>query len=253
MYTQVIFFFLLCGVLASAHQHHHHASHQVVNKRTSTPDNTCGGSNGYTCDPGSPQGGSCCSAHGFCGKVFRLDSPSTTLTSICLGNSVEYCGAGCQSAFGTCGSSTSALAPSVAPTSSVAPSPASNAAAPPASGGSSAQPVISGCVWVVDGAASFTHQQIFDFSQIRSLPSGLAISTDSIAAGSAPYSQLYTVDNIAVTGGALQLKVPGGQTSSPILGAELATVDKDILYGSVRTMVQISSVAGTTHGMYILG
>ena len=113
--------------------------------------------------------------------------------------------------------------------------------------------MISGCVWVVDGAASFTHQQVFDFSQTTSLPSGLAISTDSIPAGSAPYSQLYTADNIAVTGGTLQLKVPGGQTASPILGAELATADKDILYGSVRTTVQISSVAGTTHGMYILG
>ena len=103
---------------------------------------------------------------------------------------------------------------------------------------------------MVDGAASFTHQQTFDFSEITSLPSGLAISTDSISAGSAPFSQLYTAANIALTGGTLQLKVPGGQRVSPILGAELATMDKDILYGSVRTMAQISNVAGTTHGMY---
>lgn len=184
--------------------------------------------------------------------MFGLHSPSAALICFYLGNSVEYCGAGCQSAFGTCGFPTSTLASPVAPASSVAPSPASNAAAPPASGGSSAQPVTSGCVWVVDGATSFTHHQTFDFSQVTSLPSGLAISTDSIDAGSAPYSQLYTEDNIAVTGGTLQLKVPGGQTASPILGAELATAEKDILYGSVRTTVQISSVAGTTHGMYFL-
>ena len=103
----------------------------------------------------------------------------------------------------------------------------------------------------MDGAASFTHQQTFDFSQIENLPVGLEISTDTVAAGSSPYSQLYSADNVAVTGGALHLKVPGGQRSSPILGAELATTDKDILYGSVRTMVQISNVAGTTHGITV--
>ena len=173
-------------------------------------------------------------------------------SDIYLGNSADYCGTGCQAAFGTCGFSTSTLASSVVPASSVAPSPASNTAAPPASGGSSAEPVTSGCVWVVDGGASFTHHQVFDFTQMTSLPSGLVISTGPIPAGSAPYSQHYTADNIAVTGGTLQLKVPGGQTASPILGAELATADKDILYGSVTTTVQISSVAGTTHGMYIL-
>ena len=250
MYAQVVCSLLLCGILASAHQHHPHANHKAVNKRTSTPDNTCGGSNGYTCDPHFPQGGSCCSAHGFCGKCSTCFPQCSS--NIYLGNSADYCGTGCQSAFGTCGFSTSTLAPSVVPASSVAPSPASNTAAPPASGGSSAQPVQSGCVWVVDGAASFTHHQIFDFTQMTNLPSGLVVSTDPIPAGSAPFSQHYTADNIAVTGGTLQLKVPGGQTASPILGAELATADKDILYGSVTTTVQISSVAGTTHGMYIL-
>ena len=72
MYALAICSLLLCGILASAHQHHPHVNHKVVNKRTSTPDNTCGGSNGYTCDPHLPQGGSCCSAHGFCGKCSNL-------------------------------------------------------------------------------------------------------------------------------------------------------------------------------------
>ena len=49
---------------------------------------------------------------------------------------------------------------------------------------------------------------------------------------------------------ALQLKVPGGQTSSPISGAEIYTNDRDILYGSVRTTAQISDVAGTTNGFF---
>jgi hypothetical protein len=33
----------------------------------STAANSCGGSTGFTCNPNSPNGGSCCSASGFCG------------------------------------------------------------------------------------------------------------------------------------------------------------------------------------------
>ena len=126
----------------------------------------------------------------------------------------------------------------------------STPATPPSSGDGSPQPSQAGCVWIVDGAGSFTHQQIFDFSQLTSFPSELTISIDTIAAGPAPFSQLYQEGNVAVSGGTLQLKVPGGQTASPILGAEIATTDKDIFYGSVRTMMQISSVAGTVHSQF---
>jgi peptidoglycan/xylan/chitin deacetylase (PgdA/CDA1 family) len=52
-----------------------------------TPDATCGGTNGYTCQ-GSTFG-NCCSPAGWCGSTSA------------------YCGTGCQSAFGTCGSSSS--------------------------------------------------------------------------------------------------------------------------------------------------
>ena len=75
------------------------------------------------------------------------------------------------------------------------------------------------------------------------------MSTDSIAKGTAPYSQQYTTANIQVSGGSLQLKVPGGQKASPVTGAQVYTTDTDILYGSVRTRMQVSSVAGTCHGM----
>ena len=105
-----------------------------------------------------------------------------------------------------------------------------------------------GCVWVVDGAGSFTHSQTFDFSALNALPSYFIESTDTIGAGSAPYSQKYTTTNVAVTGGSLQLRVPGGQTADPVFGAEIETSETDILYGSVRTWVQVSSVAGTVHG-----
>ena len=43
----------------------------------------------------------------------------------------------------------------------------------------------------------------------------------------------------------MQLKVPGGQKISPIFGAEVYTQENSTLYGSVRTMMQVSPVAGT--------
>ncbi|KAI9708175.1 MAG: hypothetical protein M1820_004129 [Bogoriella megaspora] len=57
-----------------------------IYKRATSPDNICGASNsGFTCDPSSPNGGPCCSSHGFCGS------------------SDTYCGTGCQPEYGTCG------------------------------------------------------------------------------------------------------------------------------------------------------
>ncbi|APA08080.1 hypothetical protein SS1G_00265 [Sclerotinia sclerotiorum 1980 UF-70] len=64
-----------------------------LSKRAITsPDNTCGdsfaGSNkSYSCDATANTGG-CCSAYGYCG------------------NTTDYCGTGCQSAFGTCSGAT---------------------------------------------------------------------------------------------------------------------------------------------------
>lgn len=43
--------------------------------RPLTPDNTCGGPNGYTCNPNDPLGGTCCSASGFCGTICSLVYP----------------------------------------------------------------------------------------------------------------------------------------------------------------------------------
>ncbi|KAF1842529.1 carbohydrate esterase family 4 protein, partial [Cucurbitaria berberidis CBS 394.84] len=57
-----------------------------------TTDATCGGTNQYTCLGGSF--GNCCSANGWCGTT------------------ADYCGTGCQSAFGNCGSN-SAVSSSV--------------------------------------------------------------------------------------------------------------------------------------------
>ena len=96
---------------------------------------------------------------------------------------------------------------------------------------------------MVDGSESFTQSLTIDFSASTTLPSTLAISTDPI--GSTPDTQLYTTGNVVVQDGTLQLKVPGGQTASPILGAEVYTSVDNILFASVRTTMQVSTVAGT--------
>ena len=216
MYISSTFFLLLSAVAARSFVHHDDVG---KHKRTVTPDNTCGGSNGYTCDPSNSYGGPCCSAAGYCGKTDA------------------YCGTGCQSTFGTCGSPTSAQPP----TSSTSPS----SSLPPSTSSAGTSPTKEGCVWVVDGSVSFTQSLIIDFSVTKTIPSTLSISTDHINAGSAPYSQNYTVGNVAFQDGTMQLKVPGGQKTSPIFGAEVYTVEDHIRYGSVRTMMQVSTVPGT--------
>ena len=217
MHTSAFLVLTLLGAPALSHP-----GQSPVDKRTVTPDNTCGnvaaGNNhGYTCDPNNAYGGPCCSQAGYCGLWFSLYGFQAKADSW-QGTTSAYCGTGCQSGFGTCGNSAS-----------------------PA-------PIKSGCVWQVTNTGSFTQQQSFDFSTNTFPTSGLAISTDTIGAGSAPYSQLYTKANVNVAGGSLQLTVPGGQHASPILGAEVYTTVNDILYASVRTRVQVSNVGGTCHG-----
>ena len=214
MYISSTFFLLLSAVAARSFVRHDDVG---KHKRTVTPDNTCGGSNGYTCDPSNSNGGPCCSAAGYCGKTDA------------------YCGTGCQSTFGTCGSPTSAQPPTS--------SPSQSSSLPPSTSSAGTSPTKEGCVWVVDGSGSFTQSLTIDFSVLNALPSTLKNSTDPI--GSTPFTQLYTTGNIAVQDGTMQLKVPGGQTASPILGAEVYTVEENIRYGSVRTMMQVSTVPGT--------
>ncbi|MCJ1284794.1 hypothetical protein MMC26_004130 [Xylographa opegraphella] len=121
----------------------------------------------------------------------------------------------------------------------------------PSSVSISPEPVQSGCLWVVAGSGTFTHAQTFDFTQTKDFPTAdLVISNYGIKAGTAPHSQMYTSDQVSIYDGTLQLKVPGGQTTSPIYGAEIQTTVQDILYGSVRTTVQISEVPGTCHGLF---
>ena len=83
-------------------------------KRALTTDNTCGnigagGGKGLSCNPILPQGGGCCSASGYCGKsdLQPIAYSQVHDSDVPLGSTTAYCGAGCQSAFGTCSGSDS--------------------------------------------------------------------------------------------------------------------------------------------------
>ncbi|KAI9826997.1 MAG: hypothetical protein M1826_006476 [Phylliscum demangeonii] len=170
-------------------------------KRTITPDNTCGGANGYTCDPNAPQGGSCCSASGYCGYT------------------AAYCGTGCQSRYGSCF-------------------------------GASAPATQSGNLWLVAGLGAFTTAKTYTFTG-TTLPAGLAASSYTVHdAAPAPYSHIFLPADVSVAAGYLQLKVPGGQTASPLQSAEVTTTAANILYGSVRTTAILGAAAGTCNGMF---
>ncbi|KAL8811932.1 MAG: hypothetical protein Q9223_007416 [Gallowayella weberi] len=65
----------------------------------SSPDNTCGGEQGYDCLANTV--GECCSSHGY----WYVDADATTLAPLTWysGATAAYCGEGCQKAFGKCG------------------------------------------------------------------------------------------------------------------------------------------------------
>lgn len=120
--------------------------YHLLNSRALSPDDTCGNvfngnNNGYTCNPNSPTGGPCCSTYGYCGTTaaycgtgcqndFGTCSGSDSIppidpfqcgpnnannkctSGLCCsqggwcGNTTDYCGAGCQSGFGDCTTTT---------------------------------------------------------------------------------------------------------------------------------------------------
>ena len=55
---------------------------------------------------------------------------------------------------------------------------------------------------------------------------------------------------VSVTGGYLNMKVPGGQTTSPIKTAQIQTTETDMLYASVRTTAILASVPGVCNGFF---
>jgi hypothetical protein len=109
------------------------------------------------------------------------------------------------------------------------------------------------CMITVNGVGRFNQYVKYDFAKWTSFPLGLSISNYGIQADpnddEHPFDQYYGPNNVILKRGRpLQLRVPGGQTKSPIQGAEITTAYDDILYASVRTVAKVSSVPGTCHG-----
>ena len=224
-----------------------HTSHTLlalalinVVSSTLTPDNTCGGKNGYTCDPKLARGGPCCSTSGYCGST------------------AAYCGTGCESAFGTCWSEeSSSVSASMTKTKTktqtkntsktktknqISGAPTKVSSFTTSTTSSAAGPSATTCGHTISNVGTFTNFANYTFLS-SSLPAGLYAS--SFQVGKPPYTHLFQPKNVVLSPPYLHLIVPGGQTSFPISSAELTTTASNILYASVRTTAILSTVPGT--------
>jgi hypothetical protein len=123
------------------------------------------------------------------------------------------------------------------------------------------------CGTTVDGVGVFMVSKTYDFTSatgtgLAAVPTDLWVSTDliedtKVPGSQAPYNHQFEAKNVVGGHGFLQLIVPGGQdpnsnVNKTISSAELATVEHNILYGSVRTKASLSPVVGTCQGMLVL-
>ena len=115
----------------------------------------------------------------------------------------------------------------------------------------SAKAKYDGSNYIVKDVGGFNTHLSIDFTKVKEIPDTLSVDTYPVGAGNAPFSRLFTTDNVnLIHGDSLSMLVPGGQTESPILGAEIRTTYNDILYGSVRTVAKASTAAGSCHGFF---
>ena len=99
-----------------------------------------------------------------------------------------------------------------------------------------------GCGHNVPGVGTFSNHVIYSFDG-STLPDGLYPNADQVVG--TPFARKYEPDLVSVSDGYLNLRVPGGQGSSPILGSGVNTIANNILYASVRTTALFSAVPGT--------
>ncbi|KAF9872484.1 glycoside hydrolase family 16 protein [Colletotrichum karsti] len=102
--------------------------------------------------------------------------------------------------------------------------------------------------YVINDDARFAYNKYWNFTG-TTLPDGLYKSAYTVKNGSGVDTHQFTTGNVAVSGGYLQLKVPGGQTKMPYTAGEVATTQK-ILYGSVRTVAIFSAPVGVCNGIF---
>lgn len=101
--------------------------------------------------------------------------------------------------------------------------------------------------WVVPGVATFNHHALYTFDD--KFPAELQRNMYNLEEDT-PFSHGYTLDNAYLSGGFLNLRVPGGQRKSPLKCGEVQTVTEDILYASVRTDAAFPTVPGTCCGIF---
>ncbi|OLN88137.1 hypothetical protein CCHL11_00152 [Colletotrichum chlorophyti] len=101
--------------------------------------------------------------------------------------------------------------------------------------------------YVVDSFGTFANRAIFNFTGRTTLPSGLYASNWDIGS---PPTHTFQPANVVVSGGYLNLKVPGGQTTKPYRSAEVITTANNIKYASVRTVAIFSEPAGVCNGAF---
>ena len=100
------------------------------------------------------------------------------------------------------------------------------------------------------GGQKYTHHTVYTFES-GALPQGLeASNNEAEQLPNGKYMRKMDSSQVSFSGGFLELKVPGGQTQSPILGGEVRTTDGSIMYGSVTTTAILDTVEGVCHGFF---
>ncbi|PNS15492.1 Beta-glucanase [Sphaceloma murrayae] len=103
----------------------------------------------------------------------------------------------------------------------------------------------------IAGVGTFNTFFEVDFSKLTAFPSSLDISTNTVAAGRAPYARTFKKSNIQLNQGeSVSLLVQPVIEDGSIPSGEFSTNVDDILYGSVRTVARASASSGTCHGFF---
>lgn len=86
--------------------------------------------------------------------------------------------------------------------------------------------------------------------QNGSLPPGLCATAHTVSGnGSSLIDRKFSPENVYVSGGLLQLKVPGGQTGSGTVSCAEVATSFETLYGSMRVWAMLSDTEGVCNGM----
>lgn len=101
---------------------------------------------------------------------------------------------------------------------------------------------------MVPGVGSFTSAETFTFTG-TTLPAKL-MSSNYIVRDAAHFDHQFESAQVTVSGGYLQLKMPGGQTANPLKSAEVTTTFSNIRYASVRTTAILGNPAGACNGKF---